>query len=243
MIVANYATAWGIAMLGLVACGGAERAPVPDDSASTRMVAGTAAGTPVGNPAPPEATAPAPRRVVLHGVDLTGIGYDEGDPKAPVVFVNFSDFGCPFCGTFSRETYPPLKREYVNTGKVFFKYVPFVMGMFPNGDKAARAAECAADQGKFWPMHDRLYADQAAWKRGSAPSLVFERAASALGLDRAGFDVCFADGRTDVRTAAATDRAMRLGVRVTPSFFIGDRLVEGALPLEQFRVILTEGAR
>ena len=256
-MISTFHTTTAIAglLLALAACGG----EADEAATSTTTSAATAAAvTPVTPVTPGAAVAPArsaspaqskstaggaPRRVVLHGIDLTGIGYDDGNPNAPVVVVNFSDFGCPFCGTFARETYPTLAREFVGTGKVFFKYVPFVMGMFPNGEKAARAAECAADQGKFSAMHDRLYADQAAWKRGSSPVAVFQQAASAIGLDLPRFDACYADGRTDPRTAAATDRATRLGVRATPSFFVGDRLIEGALPLEQFRALLTEATR
>lgn len=69
---------------------------------------------------------------MLGSTDLTGIGYDRGSVTAPVVIIDFSDFGCPYCGQFSLETYPALEREYVTTGKVLFKYVPFLVGMFPH---------------------------------------------------------------------------------------------------------------
>lgn len=185
-----------------------------------------------------ERPTPTPHRVYLHGIDLTGIGYDEGDPRAPVVIINFSDFGCPYCGTYARETHPAIAREFIATGKVFYKYVPFVMGMFPNGDKAARAAECAADQGNFAAMHDRLYAGQGAWKRDASPERMFAQAAAAIGLDRPRFEACLADRHTDARTARATDVAQRLAIRATPSFFIDGELVEGALPLDMFRQVL-----
>ncbi|MHB1263861.1 MAG: DsbA family protein [Gemmatimonadaceae bacterium] len=192
--------------------------------------------------APPQGT-PGPRRIVVHGVDLTGVGYDQGSPTAPLVLVNFSDFGCPFCARFSLETYPTIEREYVRTGKVFFKYVPFVMGMFPNGAQAARAAECAAEQGRFWPMHDRLYADQRGWKGTRAPYEVFQGAARAIGLEPGRFDACYAKDETHPRTRQANAAAEALGVRVTPSFLVGDRGVEGALPLAQFRVLLDAALR
>lgn len=191
----------------------------------------------------PAAQPSTPRRVVVNGIDLSGIGYDVGNPKAPVVLVNFSDFGCSFCGTFARETYPTLAKEFVQTGKVFFKYVPFVMGMFPNAPEATRAAECAAEQGKFWPMHDRLYATQRTWKRSRASHALFQQEAMALDLDPARFSACYIGLRTDTRTGAASSRAKRLGIRTTPSFFINGQLVEGALPLDQFWLLLTEAAR
>ncbi|MHB1096759.1 MAG: DsbA family protein [Gemmatimonadaceae bacterium] len=187
--------------------------------------------------------ASAPRRVVLHGVDLTGTGYDKGSPDAPIVMVDFSDFGCPFCGRHALETQPALEREFVATGKVFYKYVPFVMGMFPNGDVAARAAECAAEQGKFWEMHDALYANQSAWKRGSDPAAAFRRHAVALGMNTTRFDACYTEDRGGARTRRATEAAERIGIRATPTFFIDGRAIEGALPLDQFRRLLTELAR
>lgn len=178
-----------------------------------------------------------PRRVTLGDIDLTGVGYDVGDREAPVVLIDFSDFGCPYCARFSTETYPTLEREYVRTGKVFFKYVPFVMGMFPHGQEAARAAECAAEQGRFWPMHDLLYAHQAEWKRAREPAVAFGAYVDSLGLDHARFGACYARG-SHPRTQRANEAAHDIGVRVTPSFIVNGRPVEGALPLADFRRVL-----
>lgn len=204
--------------------------PAPSPSPAPPIAAPATAAT-------PQAGAP-PRRVTIGGLDLTGVGYDVGDAAAPVVVVDFSDFGCPYCGQFTRETYPALEREYVRTGKVLFKYVPFVAGMFPNGQQAARAAECAADQGRFWPMHDSLYAQQAEWKKALMPSGVFQRDVAALGLDRARFDACYATQEVHARTRRANGIADRIGVRVTPSFVVDGRPVEGALPIADFRRVL-----
>lgn len=185
----------------------------------------------------------APRRVVVNGVDLTGIGYDKGSPTAPVVVVDFSDFGCPFCASFTRETEPSIEREYVQTGKVFFKYVPFVTGMFPNGGQAARAGECAGEQGRFWAMHDTLYDEQGEWKKAISPYAVFQRYATSLSLDRAAFSACYTRQEVHRRTQQANDAADRLGVRVTPSFVVNGRPVEGALPLPQFRQLLDDALK
>lgn len=208
-------------------------APSPAAAAPSTVPASAAAA-----PAPKTAAASGRKRVVLGEVDLTEIGYDKGDPKAPVTVVNFSDFGCPYCAQFSLQTYPALEREYIATGKVYFKYVPFVMGMFPNGDKAARASECAADQGKFWEMHDRIYAAQKTWKQARDPWPAFAALAEKEGLDVKTFTHCANDHRTEPRTRRASRAADELGVRATPSFAINGRAVEGALPLEEFRRIL-----
>lgn len=175
---------------------------------------------------------------MIAGVDLTGIGYDRGDPRAPVVVVDLSDFACPYCGEFSRETYPVIEREYVRTGKVLFKYVPFVAGNFPHSREATRAAECSADAGKFWEMFDRLYATQAEWRKGNAADAQMAALAANIPIDSARFTDCYRDRRTDVRTARATDLANRLGVRVTPSFLVNDRPIQGALSAPEFRTVI-----
>lgn len=180
------------------------------------------------------------RVIRVGGVDLTSVGYDRGNPSAPVALVELSDFGCPYCGQFARETYPAIDREYIRTGKVFFKSVQFVMGSFPNAAEAARAAECAADQRLFWAMSDRLYATQPAWKGASSPGPILVRDAAAIGLDTARFGACYGTGDMHARTRLATAAANLLGVRATPSFLVNGRPIEGALPLNAFRTVLDD---
>jgi protein-disulfide isomerase len=177
----------------------------------------------------------SPARVVLHGVDLTGVGYDVGDPRAPIVMVELSDFGCPYCAQHARETFPSIDDEFIATGKVFYKHVPFVMGMFPNGDRAARAAECAGEQERFWPMHDSIYVHQRDWKRGNDPDGVLGGLARQVVPDAQRWAACYAEDRREARTAAANIVARKLGVRATPTFFIHGQMVEGALPLPAMR--------
>ena len=175
---------------------------------------------------------------MLGDIDLTGVGYDRGSVTAPVVMIDFSDFGCPYCGKFSRETYPAIEREYVATGKVFFKYVPFIMGMFLNATEATRAAECAGEQGGFWLMLDRIYDAQKEWKKRGDPLPLLAGLAGAARLDTSMFSACYADRHTDARTKRASDIASRVGVRVTPSFIVNDRPIEGALGLAEFRKVI-----
>jgi protein-disulfide isomerase len=239
------------------------RAPSAESSAAsmTGDVADTVASQPaVTSIVPPKAgtsrraradSTPAPdrkperstRHVVVNGLDLTGIGYDRGSDSAPVVLVDFSDFACPYCRSFARETEPSIEREYVQTGQVFFKYVPFVVGTFPNGQQAARAAECAADQGRFWPMYQQLYARQSQWKETIYALPVFERFAASLGMDSTQFEKCYSTNHLHPRSKQANDAADALGVRVTPSFVVNGRAVEGALPLKQFREVLDAALR
>ena len=189
---------------------------------------------------PEHVVTPARRTVAIADTDITAIGYDRGEPSAPVAVVDFSDFGCPYCGEFEREVLPAIERDYIATGKVYFKYVPFVAGMFPNSIQATRAAECAADEGQFWQMHDRLYASQTQWKKSLAPFQLFQRDAEALRLDGQRFSACYVGQQSDRRTERATAVANRVGVRVTPSFVVNGHPVEGALPLPQFRKVLDD---
>ena len=190
-------------------------------------------------PRPAQAATPSgPRRVLLGDLDLTGIGHDRGSATAPVVMIDLSDFACPYCGEFSLETYPAIEREYVETGKVFFKYVPFVVGSFPHSPEATRATECAADQGGFWPMMTRVYEAQGKWKKSGDPFPLLSDIASAAGLDTARLGECYASQRTDARTARATNLASDVGVRVTPSFIVNGRPIQGALPLADFRKVI-----
>lgn len=189
------------------------------------------------SPASPGVTPDGRRRVTLGDLDLTRIGYDRGDPDAPLVLIDFSDFGCPYCGEFARETYPAIDREYIQTGKVYLKYVPFLAG-FANGREATRAAECAADQGRFWEMADAVYATQDTWQKAWDPHAALRRVAATAGLDSAAYWSCYSVHRPDARTRRATDAAEQVQVRVTPSFVLNGRPIEGALPLAAFRKLL-----
>jgi len=167
-------------------------------------------------------------------------GYERGAADAPVTVLEFADFGCRYCARFAAETYPGLAGEYVRTGRVRWRYVPFVMGMFANGAEAARAAVCAAEQGRsaFDRMHERLYRLQGEWTGSGDAVGVFRAYAAAVGLDEARFSSCWSSDLPVERIRAANELADQLGVRATPTFFVAGNMVEGALPLAQFRAVL-----
>ena len=179
-------------------------------------------------------TPPRPR-LVVDGVDLTGIGYDAGAPDAPVVVVELSDFGCPYCAQFATRTAPALQREFVDSGRVRWKHVPFLAGEFRHGERAAAAAECAGAQGRFWEAKQAIFAAQRAWSTAADPDAVLARVVGATGLDERRFAECYARREGRGRTAHATAAARRLGVRATPTFLVDGRRLEGAVPLAVFR--------
>lgn len=221
--------------LTLAACSSGESGDAPDAEALAMAAPARNGPDPVvaglgGDPREP---------AIADTIDLRKIGYSRGAEDAPVTVYEFSDFGCPFCGTFAQGTYPELHREFVETGKVRWTYVPFVMGMFPNGAESARTAECAAEQERFWEMHDLLYEKQNEWKASRSPERLYNGYARELGLDGERFASCYREDRGAARTVLNNRAADALRVRATPSFFINGRLVEGALPAEQFRQLLT----
>jgi hypothetical protein len=195
------------------------------------------------NAGPPVSMLEREQRAQRQGADLRNVGYNLGNPAAPVAVVEFSDFGCQFCGQFARESFPTLRREFIDTGKVQWKYIPYVLGIFPNGDRAAIAGECAAEQGEkaFWDMHDILYERQREWKsEGGAARALFTRYAAELNLDQNRFTSCYDTNRPATDITRNLRLGQQLGVRATPTFFINGARVEGAIPLDLFRRVLQE---
>ncbi|MFO0766031.1 MAG: thioredoxin domain-containing protein [Nitrospiraceae bacterium] len=106
--------------------------------------------------------------VVLAGVAVakTSPSVDNrvrGSAEAPLTIVEYSDFTCGYCLKFFKETWPRLQAKYVDTGKVRFLYKDYPRADQGPGVAAALAARCAGDQGAYWPMHDRLFAEEAGW--------------------------------------------------------------------------------
>jgi protein-disulfide isomerase len=161
-----------------------------------------------------------------------------------VALIEFSDFQCPFCGQYTRETYGNLQRDFVDTGRVeyVFRHFP-IEAAHPLAFKAAEAAECALEQGKFWEMHDRLFADQMAL---SGEDLIAH--ANRIALSESQFTTCLnGSGARKVKEDQA--EGIRLGVTSTPTFLIGEirpdgrtirlaRRIRGARPYETFRAEL-----
>lgn len=165
-----------------------------------------------------------------------------GSPTARIGLVMYSDFECPFCGRFARETLPALQAQYVRSGKVLlaFRQMPLPMHQF--AQKAAEAAECAGRQAKFWPFHDQLFSDQKALGLEN-----LKQSAQKIGLEPHQFSACL-DGQTVGLVKTDSDSAVPLGVSSTPSFLAGPILADGrvkvserwtgAVALTQFQSIL-----
>ena len=173
-------------------------------------------------------------------MDLAALGFDAGTAGAPLQVVEFSDFGCGYCARFHAEVFPSLEKEFIQTGKVEWKYIPMILGMFgPNAELAAHVGECAGEQGHFPTMRDRLFAHQGDWKRADEPRLVFDELARAEGLDMDRYRRCVDEGWRAERIAGGTQLSRQAGVRGTPTFFVvGYGSIPGMLPLDVFRQVL-----
>ena len=148
-----------------------------------------------------------------------------GPRNAKVMVVEYSDFQCPMCAKIQ-----PTVREILTRfdGKVHLIYKYFPLRMHPNAMPAARAAECAAKQDKFWPYHELLFQRQTIWGPLPDPTPLFRSLAQEVGLDRHAFDACLTDHTVNAAIENDVAEAHRLHVEATPTFFVGKTRLVGA---------------
>lgn len=195
----------------------------------------TIQGAAVGLPdtrAPSGANAPAPSPTI----DMKKLVDEDtvlGDEDAPVTIVEFSDYECPFCGRFHTQTFGELKSKYIDTGKVKFVYRDFPLSFHPQAQKAAEAAECAGEQGKYYEMHEKLFTDGV---QGGVAS--FKQFASQIGLNTGKFNDCIDSGKmvSEIRKDMADGAA--IGVQGTPAFYVNGVEISGAQPFQVFQQII-----
>lgn len=179
----------------------------------------------------------------IEGVDVSISDAEiQGDATATVVLIEFSDFQCPFCGRYAKDTYETLKEEFVDSGKVKYAFMDFPLEMHPLAEKASEAAACAGAQGHFWDMHKRLFNSQ-----DSLTPTDLARHAMTLGLRSDEFRSCLRGAMTN-KVRHNVDEGKRIGVTSTPTFLIGHRQqngtvriakqILGAQPLDVFRANL-----
>jgi protein-disulfide isomerase len=172
-------------------------------------------------------------------------GYLLGRADAPVQILEFADFECPACGQFATVTEPDVRARIIAPGLASLRFYDFPLPMHKNTWDASMAAACAADQGKFWEMHDRLFQGQDEWNGEATrnPKKVLLGYARALGLDATRWEQCF-DSRQHLRQIEANKaEAERRRLQQTPTFIIGRRMVPGAIGYDQFRALVDSAAR
>jgi protein-disulfide isomerase len=165
----------------------------------------------------------------------------KGNADAVVALVEFSDYECPFCIRHFKETMPLIEKNYISTGKILYVFRDYpIDALHPQAVKAHEAAQCGAEQDKYWPMHTTLFNTP---DKHSVEGL--EATAMKAGLDLTKFRECIASGRTTDGIRKTGDIATSFGAQGTPAFFIGvvdkatntvkvKRALSGALPFAQF---------
>ncbi len=185
--------------------------------------------------APAKAVTAVPPSAQDSNVTLADLARIEGSASAPVWVIVVSDFQCPYCKQWHDTTFPTLENEFVKTGKVRVAYVNFPLNSHAHAWASSEAAMCAGAQGRFWQMHDAIFDSQARWSATSAPATVFDSLARTTGVDMSRWRSCVSSGVTKPLIQADFQRAAAAGVRSTPTFLIGNEILSGAHPIENFR--------
>jgi protein-disulfide isomerase len=167
-----------------------------------------------------------------------------GRPDAPVTISEFADFECPACAQFATLTEPDVRKRLADAGQVSIRFYDFPLDQHRNSVLASLSAACAADQNKFWEMHDRIFAGQDAWawrpgesdasanRRGSR---LFAEYAKAIGLDEKAWSTCVEEQRHLDRIRANRQLGIQRQVRSTPTFIIGNQMIPGALSYDAIK--------
>lgn len=149
-------------------------------------------------------------------------------PAGALVFLDFSDFQCPFCARYATDVFPQLWDNFVEPGEIHYMFRNFPLeSIHERAFKMAEAAECAAAQAKFWPMHKLLFSNP---RQATDEDLT--RHAETLKLDIPMFAACL-DGQMAARITDDETDAKRLGVRSTPTFMLGRVTRDGVIELTQ----------
>ena len=179
--------------------------------------------------------------------DLQGAPIN-GQSSAPVTLVEISDYHCPFCRRHVQQTQPRLYEDYVKTGKVRHVFIHYpIAQLHPDAYRSHEAASCAADQGKFWDLHTRLF---------DAPVKTDDQLtglAQSAGLDMSAFRACLDSGKHAQEIKGSVERIQKMNISGTPMFLVGRtpsgtqpmtvaKVIEGAQPYDTFKVVIDEVA-
>ncbi|HET8540709.1 MAG TPA: thioredoxin domain-containing protein [Anaeromyxobacter sp.] len=206
--------------------GGKRDPAVYEKACKTNLAAAPAAALPAAGTLPEAPPGPLPAGALPVRADDPV----RGNPRAPVTIVLFSDFQCPFCARVE-PTLQRVQKEYGDKVRVVWKHQP--LPFHPNALPAAEAAEAAREQGKFWQMHDKLFASQ----QELSPDL-YDRAAREIGLDLRRFQATTRSGSARARIQEDQRVAAQIGAQATPTMFVNGEKVEGAVPFEMLKAVI-----
>ncbi len=169
----------------------------------------------------------------------------KGKADAPVTIIEFSDYQCPFCGRFVKNTFPDIAKKYIDAGKVKYVFRDFPLEFHKQAPKASEAANCAADKGKYWEMHDKLFDNQSALTVDK-----LKQYAADIGLDTESFNACIDSGKHADEINKDLEDGKKATVSGTPTFFIGKtqsgkkeitgKRMVGARPFSSFEQVIEQ---
>jgi protein-disulfide isomerase len=188
---------------------------------------------------PPQEALASPVAITIDGAPFLG------SRTARLALVEFSDYQCPFCARHVQQTKPQIMKDYVEAGKLRYvlRDLP-IAALHPGAPRSHEAAHCAGEQGKYWPMHDRLFGNI----KGQGPSDLSAHAQS-LRLDVKRFEQCLGSEKYAARVRDGIAAGESAGVRGTPTFFLGvvdggvvkaTRVIRGAHPYPVFKSAIDE---
>ena len=161
-----------------------------------------------------------------------------GRADAPVTLYEMSDFACPYCAQFWRETLPAIERDYIATGKARLIFVNLPLPIHANAEPAAELAMCAARQHKFWQMHDLLFRSQDQWADLNEPGPYFLALGDSIRANRSQLQECLRTKAMRPVVNLDFDGSHRSGAISTPSFYIEGQLIVGSQPFGLFKAVL-----
>lgn len=163
-----------------------------------------------------------------------------GDPDAPVVMVQFSDYACDDCFKFWKDVIPKIKENFIDKGLVRYVYNDFTVH---GGQRAAEAAWCAAEQGAFWQYHDVVFSRYEMDRQRWGLPETHESYSEALGLNTQRFMKCFKDRSMRPYVEDANRKAAGIGVQGVPFFFINEKVIPGYSEYELFKEVIDNEIR
>ena len=167
-------------------------------------------------------------------------GYLIGKPDAPVKILEFADFECPGCGNFANVTEPDVRKRIIDAGLANFTFYDFPLPQHKNSQAASNAAACAADQNKFWEMHDAIFASQDQWNTEATdnPKPFLQKYAERLGLNTQTWEQCYDARKHQGRIMANAAEGERRKVNSTPTFIIGDKMYAQGMTYDAMKAIV-----
>ena len=201
------------------------KANVGDTSTANTNSNAKVAGAEDTAPTPSPTPSPAPTKA---DIQVTDDDHIRGNADAPITLVEYSDFECPYCFRV-QPTLEQILDEYGDQVRLVYRHFP--LSFHPQAQKAGEAAECAAEQGEFWAMHDKLYELN---EQDGLNIDNYKAAAKELGLNSSQFDSCLDDGKYAQAVQDDFNQTSHDGVSGTPATFVNGTLISGAQPLSAF---------